>query len=433
MPQTLTQPLAAKAREIEAFVQAKLIDRHGVVYASINEDTMQPWTAADIAPTDDYLIVPGYTTEEMLNYENSGMTTGAYLASQSYRYRVTGEAEALAQAGAAFRGLCHIYDIGRELQEGFFPKAYGDRFSPEISTDQYLYAIKGMMAYLHVAPPEDEAAIRCMVPKMVDFWVERGYRYDYFGINDMLWPLGRFPSLLLAAHNVSGDERYLTEARRINREEKAYLNPVDSQILIREKLGIPFTDVEKGLGGAYVALWIHECAAMDIMEIDECLQHSDDHREDWLRSMAMSWKEGKMALVENGMARAWTVYNPATGEVSTPALQQVGEPVPGDDSVQNWSHLFWIHGALSSRSTMLARVGVHVAKWLPAENAAATVQQILADIPFEWMRHYIDPDGQQILEKHRFLARQVDGDAITNWLWAYWQGRYEGVIAGDNS
>lgn len=426
MLECATKSLDQKAQQIEQFTEEKLIDEHGVLYASINEDTLLPWTAADIAPTDDYLIVPGFTTWEMLNYENSGMTSGAYLAALSYQYRVTEDPEVLERASRTFRGLCHFYDIGRELQEGFFPKAYGGRFSTEISTDQYLYAIKGMMAYLPIASAEDAAAIRRMIPKMVDFWVERDYRYDYFGIENMQWPLGRFPSLLLAAYTVSGDEKYRIEAERLNREHEVYLHPADSQLLMREQLKVPFGEVEQRLGNVYLGFWIHECSAMDIMELDECLQHSASYREDWLRSMAMSWQEGKLALVENGMARAWTTYDPATGEASSPTPQMTG--IDGDI---RWEHMQWIGDYLSSRSTMLARVGVHVAKWLPEENAAETVQQILRDIPFEYMRHYMYFNEEQLLDRHRFLARQVDVDAISNWLWAYWQGRYEGVVPAD--
>jgi hypothetical protein len=417
------ESLEQKAKQIEQFVEERLVDSFGVIYASIHEDTLLPWTEADIKPSDDYLLVEGFTTSEMLNYENSGMTTGAYLAAQSYCYRVTADPMALKRAARSFRGLCHIYDIGRELQEGYFPKTYGGRFSTEISSDQYLYAIKGMMAYLGVAPPEDEAAIRRMIPKMVDFWIERNYRHDYFGILDMQWPLGRFPSLLLAAYAVSGDEKYRAEAERLNREHQVYLLPADSQILTRVKANTPFSELEQQLGNAYLSPMIHECTAMDVMELDECLQHSDSYQADWLRSMSMSWQEGKLALVEGGLARFWTLYNPATGEASAPAPQYIG-----NESDIEWSLMHWLSGVLSSRTSMLARVGVHVAKWLPEENAAATVQQLLTELPFEQMRHYVYTDKRDLPERYRFLAKQVDSDTITNWLWAYWQGRHEGVI-----
>ena len=43
------------------------------------------------------------------------------------------------------------------------------------------------------------------------------------------------------------------------------------------------------------------------------------------------------------------------------------------------------------------------------------------------MKEYIDPDGKQMLDKHRYLCHVIVGVTITNWLWAYWQGKYNGI------
>lgn len=161
--------------------------------ASIDDRTNKPWAPGYIKPTDDFLEVPGFEPWEFMNYENSGMTTGAYLAALSYQHRVTGESEVLSRAERTFQGLVHIYNIGRQQEEGYFPKTYGGRISHEISTDQYLYAIWGLIAYKEIAPEADVATIVHMVASMVDFWTKRDYRYDYFAFKDMLWPMGRFP------------------------------------------------------------------------------------------------------------------------------------------------------------------------------------------------------------------------------------------------
>jgi hypothetical protein len=415
--------LERKAQEIEDFVERLLIDSNGVVYSGIHSETLKPWAENDLGPSDDYIPVPGFEAWEILNYENAGMTTGAYLAAQSFRYRVTGDREALTRASRSFGGLCWIYRLGMQKEEGYFPKSYGGRISHEISTDQYLYAIKGMMAYRSIAPSEHVAAIGRMIPKMVDFWVKREYRHDYFAIKDMLWPLGRFPSLLLAAYVVSEEERYRAEARRLNQAHHVYRYPADSQIMVRLEQKSPFNDLEKRLGNRYLGLCIGECAAMDIMELDECLQHSQEYQTQWLASMAMSWREGKLPLVDRGLSRNWVLYDPANGQVSSPDPQFTGGP-----DTLGWSYMQWICGSLTARSTMLARVGVHVAKWLPDAGAAETVERILSGITLADMRHNIDPDGRQMRPEHRFLCKLVDVDAIANWLWAYWQGRHEGVL-----
>lgn len=415
--------LLDRAAQLEAYCETHLRDPHGALYAGIHADTLKPWTANDLTSADDVIKAPPFTAWEILNYENTGMVTGGYLAAMSYKFGSTNSPDDLSRARRAFEGLRWVYELGRSQEEGFFPKTYGGRISHEISTDQYLYAIKGMMAYLPIAPADDAALIRQMVPAMVQFWVNRGYRYDYFDIKDMLWPLGRFPSLLLAAYTVSGDEKFLAESQRINREHQVYKDPADSQLLIRVREKVPLGKVEQRLGNRYLGVNVVECAAMDLMELDECLQHSNEHRDDWLRSMQLSWKEGKLGLLENGLSRFWTLYDPATGQADSPEPQFTGEPCPID-----WSFLTWIGKYQSPRSVMLARVGVHVAKWLPNEQADRIVNDVLSKVGLEHMYHMIDPDGKQIRPEHKYNLKLIDSDCIVNWLWAYWQGRFEGVV-----
>ena len=71
---------------------------------------------------------------------------------------------------------------------------------------------------------------------------------------------------------------------------------------------------------------------------------------------------------------------------------------------------------------MLARAAMNVDRWLPEEGAFSLGWQILSDIKIENMREAIDPDGRQLHPDHHFLARSICGDALTNWLWAYWEG-----------
>jgi len=417
--------LSAKALSIDQYLHEKLVDENSVVYASIESESQLPWTA-DSWPVDGDLIkVEGSTPWEILNYENCGMTTGAALAALAYKWRVTRDAETYSRAQGLLQGLRHIYEIGRQKEPGYFPKIYGGRFSHETSTDQYLYAIKGMMAWRQVAPENDVALIRDLVTSMVDFWMKRDYRYDYFGLENMQWPLGRFPSLLYAAHVASGDDKYRVEAERINQEHQVYLHPVESQILLRAEANGEFSPYEHQQGNKYRGIFIAECTAMDIMELDECLLHGGIWREEWLRSMEFSWREGSLSLTPDGLAYACTLYDPKAGTSGpTPPGWLNDGPDPLD-----WSFLRWTGGFVVPRSTMLARVGVHVAKWRPDLSVTPTILNILRGVGLDEMRHCLDPDGQQLLPRHHYMTRWVDSDAIVNWLWAYWQGRYEGVIA----
>jgi len=416
--------LGTKAHSLEQYLHEKMTDAHGVIYSSLESESQAPWSKDTWKAEDDLISATGATPWEILNYENCGMTTGAYLAALSYKWRVINDDETYARAKAAFRGLCHVYQIGSQVEEGFFPKIYGGRLSHETSSDQYLYAIKGMRAWLPIAPPEDGATIRRMLPAMLDFWIRRDYRYDYFGVKNMPWPLVRFPSILYAAYSTSGESKYYEQAERINREHQVYLAPGESQILLRAQAKGDFSEYEKLQGNRYRGLFIAECSAMDIMELDECLLHSETYREHWLRSMEISWREGALSLTESGLAYACTLYDPLSGQ-SGPTLP--GWLHEGPDPL-GWSFLRWTGGFQVSRSTMLARVGVHVAKWLPELSVVPTILDILQKVDLSEMRHCIDPDGQQLLPRYQYMTRWVDADAIVNWLWAYWQGRYEGII-----
>jgi len=401
----------------------KMTDQNGVIYSSLEAETQAPWSASSWNDGDDLITAKDAAPWDILNYENCGMTTGAYLAALSYKWRVTKDEETYARAKTAFRGLMHVFEIGTHLESGFFPKIYGGRLSHETSSDQYLYAIKGMRAWLPVAPPEDVAAIRRILPAMLDFWMRREYRYAYFGVENMPWPLVRFPSILYAAASTSGDSKYDEEAERINSEHKVYLAPGESQILLRAQGQAEFSEYEMQQGCRYRGIFIAECTAMDIMQLDECLLHSERYREHWLRSMELSWREGSLSLTDDGLAYGCTLYDPISGQSGpTPP----GWLYEGPDPL-GWSFLRWTGGFLVSRSTMLARVGVHVAKWLPELNVTPTVLQILHKVDLGVMRHCLDPDGRQLLPRHQYMTRWVDADAIVNWLWAYWQGRWEGL------
>ena len=416
--------LEKKEVSLRQYVEKYVVDHNGLLCSSLYDETLKPWTPEDIKPTDEFINIP-YKIWDILNYENSGMTTGAYLAAQSYRFLVTKCDDAFRLAQRSFCGIRYIYELGKQNEEGYFPKTYGGIYSEEASTDQYLYAMKGMMAYRYIAPEEDLQIIKNMITKMTDFWVKRKYRRTYFGIKEMLWPLGRFPSLLLMAYKVSGEHKYIDEFKRLNEKEMVYLAPADSQLYCRinNDRPIEFSEYEKRKGNKVLFRAIGECAAMDIMELDECLQHSDVYKEYWLRSMKQAWYEGKLELTDNGLSQWMFLYDPETRQVSVPEPEYYSE-----SDAMDWSFLRWVGGFLSPRSTMLARVGVNVAKWLPEENAGETLVTILEKISPDDMKQFIDPDGKQILDKHRYQCHEICVDAIVNWLWAYWQGRYERVV-----
>lgn len=422
--------LSEKAGKFESFVEKYLVDEAGVIYSGINAETMRPWHAEDISEKDEFIPVENYQPWDIMNYEDCGMATGGHLAAMTFRFKVTGDENTLLRAQRSFRAIKHIYDIGSQKEEGLFPKIYGGRFTEQVSTDQYLYAMKALMGYLEISPSADEKKlIGEMIPKMVDYWVKRNYRHDYYNIKQMQWGLARFLPFLLMAWKVSGDEKYFREFKRLNETEKIYLKtPPESRLAPFTNGGIPLIDYEKRHGNRYIIGNFSECAAMDIMIYDECLRLSGDYTSYWLKSMQMMWREGKIALTDDGMEYVKIMYDFETGKAFP-----IPEPelIPGETNL-NWSYARWLGNILSPRSCMLARVGVNVATWIPEENAMSTVMKILSDISLDDMREIVARDNNNILAAHRFMTRIFCTAAIVNWLWAYWQARYAGLIDKGN-
>lgn len=416
--------LQKKAAEFEKYVLDHFIDNNGVIYSRLNKTTKKPWKKQDWQDSYEFLKVPNRAPWDIINYENSGMTTGALLAAMSYKYMVTQEENTLKTASLLLKGLNYIFEAGKTLEEGFFPKMYGGKYSSETSTDQCLYAMKGMMAFREIADEKETALINHMICKMVDFWVSRAYHYDYFGIKDMLWPLGRFPALLLMAYTCSKDKKYLAEFTKLNQENDVYKFPADSQLLQRKNTPDNFSEYEKINGRNYLLTVVHECATMDIMELDECLERNDDYRNYWLKSMKQCWQEGKLSLANDGYCYFRILYNPKTHEVNIP---HPGYTLP--EAPLGWDFLRWAGAIKMPRSTMLARVGINVNKWLPEENSMQEVIKILNSVSLDKLSDYIPNDTDQILPKHKFLSSMLCGDSAANWLWAYWQGRQEGFIS----
>lgn len=416
-----------KEKWFNDYIQNHMTDSNGIVYSRINIETQKPFTDSDIPDESESIPVDEFSVSEVLNYENSGMTTGAYLAAMTYKYMATDSKEALQQASSTFEGICWIYNLGAQIEEGFFPKTYGGRISNEVSTDQYLYTMKAMMAYRNIAPQEHLKLIENMIPHMADYWIKRKYQRTYFGIIDMQYPIGRFSCYSIMAWIVSGRKEYLAEFNRLDEEEKVYLRPCESQVYLRqtENPG-KFTNYEKKNGCKYLLTYLGEAAAMEIMELDECLRHNKAHTAERLESMRIMWNEGKLIQADNGYAYCKVLYDPDTGEISIP------EPGYADPYCTiNWSFINWVGHIYMPRSTMFARAGVNVARWLGDEDAPQWIRKILKGINPNQITDYIPADSNQIEDKHRFLTKQICGDSITNWLWAYWESRYEKIVEKD--
>lgn len=413
--------LSVKATAIEDYVEKYLVDKHGVIYSQINGLTGKPWDEDNLKFYDAFKL-PGVLPWELLGYENCGMTTGAYLAAMTAKYQTTGNSADLILAGRCFEGLRIIYEIGKQKEEGFFPKIYGGKYSEQISSDQYIYAIKGMDLYYDIAPDEHRTQICRMVEKMVDFWMKRRYRYNYYTIQNMQWPLGRFSAFLIIAYRITNKQKFLDEFNRLNHQEKVYMQPADSALANLKSRTL--SEYEKQNGNRYLLGALEDCAAMEVIALESCLKYSADFAEYWKQSMREIWHEGKLALTTENLACRQVLYDPATGHAAPiPEAKMLDEK----GCLLDWQWFSWRGNVLTPRSTMLARAGFQIQKWLPEDNTAELSLRILHDVLLDQMRHFLDPDGRQMLPCHKYMTESVCADAMVNWLWAYWECRQQNI------
>lgn len=406
---TQSQDLNARALSIEAWAERHFLDDHGLVYTQIDRATGKPLTAGFFGPDDDPHPVGGADPVGMYSYENCGMTTGAYTQALLERYAASGDPTALERARRGFLALRHIYDMGRQLEAGFFPKIYGGRFSEQTSTDQVLYAVLALDRFSAFATETERREIATMIGKMVGFWVERNYTYHYYHVRDMQWPLARFPSLLLLAFNHTGDTRFQSEYARLL-AQGVNRHPGESRLRRKRNGEMPPSDFERE-HQAWVLSGTADAVTMDIMELDYVLRNDPDNEwaACWRRSVELMWAEGTASLAPDGRVYVQCLVDMQTGE---------SRPMP-PRSPGSCSYMRYCSGARSGWSSMIARAGVQALPYLAAHGPAReTINHILGALDVETLTYVDDPE--RFAPEHRFMTRFLSGDALANWLWAYW-------------
>jgi len=405
------QKLAQRASAVETWAENHFIDPNGIVYTELDRATGAPLTESFFEPEADARPIPGYSASEFWNYENCGMTTGAYMQAMVCRHEAERAPVALERARRCYRALKHIYDMGKQLEEGFFPKIYGARFSNQTSTDQVLYAVLALDRFAPHADKDERAEIARMIACMIQFWVKRKYHYLYYHIPDMLWPLARFPSLLLLAYKHSGDAQFKAEYERLLAEG---VNRYPGEDRLRRKRNgeIKLSDYEQEQH-AWMICALADAVTMDVMELDYLLRNdpSNTWAATWRQSARQMWEEARLTLAPDGKVYVEMLVDMDTGIARPPDPLHTG----------NYS----ISGAKSGWSSMIARAGVQAARHLPEREAIlAEAKRILQALDVQDLTYYDQPE--RFLPSQRFMTRFYSGDAMANWLWAYWQGKVSG-------
>jgi len=412
--------LLERAKDMEAWAEKHFIDSNGVVYTMIDCATEAPLTDNFFEPEAESFPMPGCTPAEFWNYENCGMTTGAYLQAMVCRYEATRDSGAMAQARRSYQALRHVYEMGKQLEEGFFPKIYGGRFSTQTSTDQVLYAVLALDRYAAQATDDERRDIANMIGNMIRFWSKRDFKYNYYNVVNMQWKLARFPSLLLLAYRHTNDSVFRTECDRLL-AQGVNRYPGEEQLRPKRAGERPLSDYEQQQG-AWMISNMADCATMDVMELDYLLRSDPDSEwvPTWRQSMRQMWEEGALTIAPDGKVYVNVLVDMKTGKPRPP------DPILFDWlDAYGWSYVRYVSGAKSGWSSMIARAGVQAAPHVPdPKPVVAEARRILTALDIKDLTYLEQPE--RLLPRHRFMTRFYSGDAMTNWLWSYWQGKISG-------
>ena len=154
------------------------------------------------------------------------------------------------------------------------------------------------------------------------------------------------------------------------------------------------------------------------------LERDAPPRKLWARHLQTAYERGEMALGDDCLARGHFYYDPATGQIE-PVDQPFyasGKPNPV------WRNKGYVCDVKSGHSpAMFARAAIQVHAYHPDLGAADLARRILESADLPALRWKIDP-RDQLPPDQQWMTRALCGDAVTNWLWAYWLGRDRGLF-----
>ena len=409
--------LREKAKKVELFLRKHFLDSNSIVFTHLDKNTLKPPEESFFPAISskmsimDYHI-EGYTRSGIAAYENCGMTTGAYMQSLLYQYKVEKKPEILQKVRKCYAGIKYIYEIGKELEEGFFPKIYGNKFTTQTSSDQVLYVVSALDHFSEYASQAEKKEIGNMIYQLVNFWMKRDYKFTYYNTVDMQWPITRFPALLILAYKHTGDEKFKKEYDRLLSE--GYTRKPEWALLHEKKNGLkPLSAYEKKKG-AYLLMNMADFLTMDVMNFDILLKNDPENplSEKWRKGVLQMWEEAEMTILPNGKYYSQALVDFETGKVSRTGGHQKGE---------------YYHGSESGWSTMVSRGAAMAYKYHPENKEIVNkVSLVLEGIDINDMTYYDEPE--RWAPRYRFKTKFLSGDSISNWLWTYWLARHLDIL-----
>lgn len=421
--------LEKKAEQFESLVERSLVERNGLVLSWIDVETMRPFAPGFFTPEMDVMRHPGANWTDFglyFAYENAGMCTGAWLAAMVWKYRVTRDQAALGRARRTFDAIASLYDASQAVEPGFFSKFHEGKVTSEMSTDQCLYAMLGLDRFLDFASAAEAAKIREIIGGIAGMWIRKGYKHPYRDRDfPWPWPPNRFPVFCWLAWRHTGEARFREEFDRLRALTE-----------VRERA--PFISMTRAMAPARLAAFppaerakgrlpwgeAPEHTASAQASLDPMLEYDAPDRDLWVRQLRDAYEVGVVGLGEDLLQRGSFSVELATGrifEVEKP-FYSGGKPNPV------WRNKGFAANTRSGHSPcMFARAALTIDLYHPDLGAAAKARAILESAEARTMLYKMDPLNH-LPPDQKWLTRAFCGDAVVNWLWAWWMGKGRGQL-----
>ncbi len=398
------EQLTRKAQRLQAIIEKKTLQAHGLIPMLVRAGDYQLPTAEDYRGSYKHRHLLDKSEAEIgippmhvwRAWEDASADTAFYLGAMAYQYRCTQDPQALALCRRTLRAIQYIHDLAAKKGEpGFLCKPYGGVYSNQSSGDQVQCVVVGLAAYLPVAPPED----RAMIDKLIGSFANHQIAIDYDALHGYFaYPRGTwgweskdwgdgliYAPLLHLAWNSSGDPKHL---REIDRWYK--------HCGLDKKSPLPSGKTIRGSAG-YRMFYLPAL----MMEFDP------HHYELWRSFMIGNFQTGRTGVLPDGTTYTQWEYNTETGQATPLASGWGGGPTR------------------TGRSAQFAKGCVTAQRWFPKEDMVGVARTIIEGLDEATFRFVMParPD-QKLAPEWQIEGRLLDHDGLTAWLWAFWEGRW---------
>ena len=407
--------MTERASQFTSILTEVAADEEHIIRTVIHFDEMRPLEDDDLPQS--LWWREGCSPSGFYCYEDAGMTTGSFLASQSLRYLVTGKEEAKHNADNAFRGVCFIYELGKEKVEGYFPKPYGKKISDQISRDQYLYVLNGLANYHRIVDEKTQRQIQRMMAKMADYWISINYTDSYFGLpassnlRDFMGPL--FLGIMRIPYTYTGDKKYLREYERLFAEERLGAR-------MPETLRGLFLRGEKYDGATYFRQQENP-VMMKTMAIDHLWPVDSEHGDLWRQALQAFRDDVLTISLERNSGLNYNVVGFDVKRNSTfmtepGVIKELENPL-------NLPFLTWGGLRKTAGSAQIAYAAAVIGDRLGDRETIKTAADILGKMDLSKFRGFTVPDKSHLPPGYDWEIKMLHSCYLSYWLWAYWLGR----------